>query len=392
MFAKRIILLLFTGFLASATAAQIFKLPAPDTVAGNFFGGSVAVDGNIAVVGSTGYSGCGANSGAAFVYEKSDSNSWAQTHILQPSDCQEDHFFGKTVALSGKRILVTSFRSAFNQHVSNGAYVFEKKGDKWIQTARFSDPDRGEFGTFGSAIALSGDRFIVTAAGVGSGREARGAGYIFEKGPDSLWAQTDRITSESLRFNGVFGTSCDLDGNRVAISSSSYVPGQPGRISVFDYDTSNATWSFTQSINNVMAFFMPLDLDGDRLLIGESKAGKNQSGRVRMFEFDGSKWRQTSTLSPQLPYASGSFGSLVSFNQNTILVVGFDEQLELSYNVDRVVYIFHRSEDTWVQRSILDVGSPFFGTSLSVSGTTALIGQSPENQPGVVYAVPLNRP
>jgi hypothetical protein len=391
IFRTLLFLVIVCSFPETATA-QLFKFPAPDTLSGNYFGGSVAIDGNIAIVGSTGYNSCGTNSGAAFIYVKAANNTWSLDHVLQPSDCQEDHFFGKTVAISGSRVLVTSFRSAFNQRVSNGAYVFEKQGDRWIQTARFSDPDRGEYGTFASAIALDGKRFIVTAAGVGSGQKARGAGYIFEKGPDSLWTNTGRITAESNRFNGVFGTSCDLDGNRIAISSSSYTPGQPGKISIFDYSASDSKWSQTASIDKVMAFFMPLDLDGDRLVVGESKAERDQSGRVRLFEFDGKKWNLTLTLKPHIPYSAGAFGSLVSIHGNTIFVVGFDEQLELNYNVDRVVYVFQKTDKEWRQRTILDIGSPFFGTSLSVSSSAALIGQAPENQPGAVYAVPLNRP
>ena len=352
----------------------------------------MAVDDSVAVVGSTGYDSCGTNSGAAFVYVKSQDETWALEATLQPTDCQEDHFFGKTVAISSTHILVTSFRSAFNQHVSNGVYVFERQEQGWIQTARFSDPDRGAFGTFGSAVALEENRFVVTAAGVGSGRNTGGAGYLFERNVDGVWSQTHRITNESLRFNGVFGTSCDIDGNRIAISSSSYIPGRPGIVSIFDLNEENQTWDLTQSIPQVEAFFMPLDLDGDRLLVGESKAGKNQSGRARLFEFDGQKWSATATLLPQIPYKSGAFGSLVSLDGSTILVVGFDEQLELSFNVDRVVYVFEKTEKGWHQRSILDVGSPFFGTALSFSSSTTLIGQASENEPGAVYSVRFNRP
>ena len=434
--------------------AQIFKFPSPDTLSGNYFGSSVAIEGGLAVVGSSGFNSCGTNSGAAFVYERRTDATWALSAVLQPSDCQEDRFFGKTVSVSGGRIVVTSFRSSFNLRESNGVYIFERDpleggkehggeghlseensseensgtkaasgsaklelptdslksnlidstnvhknndlsdliGRGWSQKARISDPDRGEYGTFASAVSLDKDRIVITAAGSANGSASRGAGYIFDRQEKGNWTLTNRLTAESHRFNGVFGTSCDLDGNRLAISSSAYASGKPGRVTIYDLDPNSNQWRVTDTIEGILAFFMPLDLSGDRLLIGESKAGKSQSGRARLFNFDGAKWKVSNTFNPTLPYNEGGFGTTVSLSGDYALIVGFDEQLELSFNVDRVVYVFHLTNGSWRQRSILDVGNPFFGSDLSFSGNTALIGQSSGGTPGQVYAIQFNRP
>lgn len=444
------------ALLPQLVVGQIFTFPTPDSRSGNFLGSAVAVDGDLAVVGSSGFDSCGANSGAAFVYQRHPDSTWRLTSVLQPSDCQEDHFFGKTVAVSGNRILVTSFRSSFNQRESNGVYLFERDeafsgdvfdvsvskvvvvafapsdsvdapsivgksieneqevaaspdtvsalsvantidlssliGRGWKQKTRISDPDRGEYGTFATAVSLDQNRLLVTAAGRRVGNQSRGAGYIFDLQKNGQWLLSARLTADQVRFNGAFGTSCDLDGNRLVISSSSYTPGKPGRIAVYELDPGSNNWRVTETIENVLSFFMPLDLSGDRLLIGESNAGRNQSGRARLFEFENRKWNLKSTFSPALPYDFGAFGTLVSMSGDYVLVVGFDEQLELSINVDRVVYVFHNSLGGWRQRNILDVGNPFFGSAISFSGKTAVIGQSSEKTPGQVYSVDFNRP
>ncbi|MDA1027623.1 MAG: hypothetical protein O3B41_01035 [Bacteroidetes bacterium] len=444
------------ALLPQLVVGQIFTFPTPGNLSGNFFGSAVAVDGDLAVVGSSGFDSCGTNSGAAFVYQRHPDSTWKLTSVLQPSDCQEDHFFGKTVAVSGNRILVTSFRSSFNQRESNGVYIFERdesfsgdvfdlgpsnavgvasipsdsldtpsnvgKSDEnaqevaaspdtvsvtsvtntinlssltgrgWKQKTRISDPDRGEFGTFATAVSLDHNRLLVTAAGHREGNQSRGAGYVFDLQKNGQWLLSSRLTADQLRFNGVFGTSCDLDGDRLVISSSSYTPGKPGRIAIYDLDPDSNDWRVTDTIEDVVSFFMPLDLSGDRLLIGESNAGRNQSGRARLFELADQKWNLKTTFSPALPYDFGAFGTLVSMSGDHVLIVGFDEQLELSINVDRVVYVFHNSMGEWRQRNTLDVGNPFFGSALSFTGKTAVIGQSSENTPGQVYSVDFNRP
>ncbi len=418
------------------SSGQIFTFPSPDNLTGNFFGSAVAIDGDWAVVGSSGFNSCGTNSGAAFVYQRAANSTWKLSSVLQPADCQEEHFFGKTVAVDGNRILVASFRSSFNQRESNGVYVFERDeqanedvsegsqadpidrrpsvsdsisavpapaqatltnisnliGRGWLQKTRISDPDRGEFGTFATAISLDNDRILVTAAGNPEGSQTRGAGYVFERQENGNWTLSARLTAESLRFNGVFGVSCDLDGDRLAISSSSYSLGKPGRIAIYDLDSVSNKWRVSDTIDNVLSFFMPLSLSGDQLLVGESKAGRNQAGRARLFELENDEWKLTSTFSPSLPYDFGAFGTLVSISGDFALVVGFDEQLELSINVDRVVYVFHKVRGEWRQRNILDVGNPFFGSALSFSDRTAIIGQSSESTPGQVYTVEFNRP
>jgi len=389
----RFIFLLIVFWLpSSASSGQIFKFPPPDTLSGSFFGGSVAVDSQTAVVGSTGYNSCGPNSGAAFVYERRDDSTWSLAATLEPSDCRENHFFGKSVAISQDRILVSSFRSSFNQMVSNGVYLFERTERGWTQKVRISDPDKGAFGTFASALSMDGDRFIVTAAGGGDGTASRGAGYIYELQETGKWTMTARLTAESRRFNGVFGTSCALDGNRIAISSSSYSPGQPGRVSIFDLDPESGEWKTAHSVDNVQSFFMPIDLSGNQLLVGESKAGRSESGRARLFEFDGKAWNESMTFRPETPYNQGAFGTLVTISGDFVLIVGFDEQLELSFNVDRVVYVYQKTATSWRQRTILDVGNPFFGTSLAMSGPNAIIGQSSEGRPGHAYAITFNLP
>ena len=116
------------GFVGSPPLrAQIVKLPHPDTTAGNFFGNATALDGDRALVGASGEDVCGENSGAAYVFERdAEADVWRNVAQLVPSDCRQERFFGRSVSLSGDRALVAASGEFFRTEASNAAYVFER--------------------------------------------------------------------------------------------------------------------------------------------------------------------------------------------------------------------------------------------------------------------------
>ena len=80
--------LLLLVLVSSEARAQIFKIPHPDTTAGNAFGSSVAIDGDRAIVGASAENICGPNSGAAYVFERDSTEGiWLQAARLTPKDC-----------------------------------------------------------------------------------------------------------------------------------------------------------------------------------------------------------------------------------------------------------------------------------------------------------------
>ena len=87
--------------------AQIFKLPHPDTTAGNFFGNATSLDGDRALIGASGEDVCGENSGTAYIFERdAAADAWRKVAQLVPRDCKAERFFGRSVSLSGDRSFV----------------------------------------------------------------------------------------------------------------------------------------------------------------------------------------------------------------------------------------------------------------------------------------------
>lgn len=81
-------------------------LQAPDASQSDIFGFSVAVDGNIAVVGAPFHDEYGEDAGAAYVYIRSEYGQWEfeqELHASYTDDTDAGDFFGKYVCVRQHR-------------------------------------------------------------------------------------------------------------------------------------------------------------------------------------------------------------------------------------------------------------------------------------------------
>ncbi len=367
--------------------AQLTKLARPDSLESVFFGGSVAIDGDWAVVGATGDDQCGPNTGSAWVYHR-DGKEWQLAQRLDQSVCEEGAFFGSSVALDGDRIVVSAFRTFIGRAVSNHVYVFELDDGIWQQTARISSPDRDASGPFAAAVDLDGNRLLVTSAGDASGSGSNGKGFVFYQ-RDGEWSLEDTVTSPLPLQAGTLGTSAALDGRWLAISGSTYSREEAGFVAI--YHREGDEWVHNETVRGVKGFFIDVDLRGNQLLIGESRGGLNQSGSARLLRLRGGEWNVVTTLKPKTPYSAGAFGTRVALGDDVVLVSGYDEQLELDFNVDQVVYVFESRKGEWQQRRVFDVGESAFGAAIAFDDGHALIGQAADGVDGQAYIATIKR-
>lgn len=402
---RRLALLVLGALLASLwaakpAAAQIHRLPSarPDTS----FGAAVALDGNRALVSASGENVCGANAGAAYVFEKdSASGTWQKAARLTPSDCEAGAFFGRTLALSGDRALIGASKEFFADERPNVAYVFERDAASgiWRETARLSIDPRNADGTFAASVSLDGDRALVTAradlpAGGGAASTGGGAAFVFEyDARTGRWMRTSRLVPHAADPDRAFGGAGALDGDRAVVTASPYAAEHAGAVYVFERragEGGNGRWMQVARLEGIDDFSIPVALDGDRLLVGESRAGDDHQGAATFFERrPGGGWARTATLHPRTPYRDGAFGTTVSLSGRRALITGYDEQLGLDFNIDRVVYAFEEVGGRWLQQQILDIGDVAFGTAIDHDDTTALVGRVPARGSGAAYVVGL---
>jgi len=176
-------MLAVVALLAGPAAAQswneVAKLTASDGAAHDYFGTSVSLSGNRALVGAYQDDDNGSDSGSAYVFEWNGS-AWTQVAKLTASDGAASDYFGHSVSLSGNRALVGAYRDDDNGTDSGSAYVFEWDGSAWTQVAKLTASDGAAYERFGYSVSLSGDRALVGAYLDDDNGSFSGSAYVLE--------------------------------------------------------------------------------------------------------------------------------------------------------------------------------------------------------------------
>ena len=304
----------------------------------DLFGFSVAMSGDTIVVGARdeessatggGDDNSTSDSGAAYVFVK-DGITWTQQAFLKASNADENDEFGTSVAIYGNILVVGAPREdsdgidpTNNDSSSSGAaYVFVRDGTTWSQQAilKADNVDGGD--RFGHSVAISQGVVFVGANREGSEQGNSGAVYTF-KCSGTTWNQREFIKADNVGFGDEFGFSiavsgrtmvvgafsedsgtADPDDNNQRNSGAGYiltVPESPGPvITTIEIDSSlntvNLTWSsvadatyrvdYSRDLSVWMknlAFGIPHDVDAGGFTTHEidlREADLNDTGRL----------------------------------------------------------------------------------------------------------------
>jgi len=199
--------------------SQQAKLTASDAAPVDFFGRVVALSGETAVVGAINHDDGGSNSGSAYVFVRSGT-AWSQQEKLAASDAAANDFFGFSVAISGDTAVIGAGGSDDTGESSGSAYVFVRSGTAWSQQAKLTASDAAAFDQFGRSVAIRGD----TAVG-GALNEGRpdllnaGAAYAFERneGGANTWGQVNKLTASDAQGGDQFGRAVAISEDTAVI-------------------------------------------------------------------------------------------------------------------------------------------------------------------------------
>ena len=155
------------------------KITASDGSANYDFGTSVAVSGDYAIVGASGADISGPDKGAAYVFRRTGTNTWDGGTKIVASDGTGRDYFGDSVAVSGNYAIVGAPGALISEN-QGAAYVFRRTGtNTWDAGTKITASDGAANDWFGDSVAISGDYAIVGANHAAiSGNTNQGAAYI----------------------------------------------------------------------------------------------------------------------------------------------------------------------------------------------------------------------
>jgi len=157
---------------SGSTWTQQAELNASNGAIYDRFGFSVSVYGDTAVIGTLWNND---HKGSAYVFTRSGST-WTQQAELNASDGASNDFFGISVSVYGDIAVI----GANDDDVGNGsAYVFTRSGSTWTQQAKLNASDGAASDDFGVSVSVYGNTAVIGA--LGDDRN-KGSAYVFSLG------------------------------------------------------------------------------------------------------------------------------------------------------------------------------------------------------------------
>ncbi len=271
----------------------IQKIVASDRDTVNQFGWSVSVSGDYAIIGAgiQDYDESGTNyierAGAAYIFELDGTGTWNEVQKIVAPVRNDFDYFGRSVAISGNYAVVGAFQE--DEDVSEGdtissagsAYIFERDTNgTWSEIQKIVASDREQGAYFGWSIALDGDHLVV---GSNQDNEFRGAVYVFEKGGNDIWNQVEKLTASNSLNGDQFGYDLDIDGNRIIIGARYRDIGSPGDDgAAYIFEKQSGNWEETAFIydmfNQTSEYFgYAVAISGDFALAGAYQDGEDEN-------------------------------------------------------------------------------------------------------------------
>ena len=325
-----------------------------------------------------------------------------------PGDGAQGDFFGQASAVSGNYAVVGAPGHGTNGDSAGAAYIYRYNGTSWSLDAKL--PDQATWDPyiaeavdandrFGQSVAISGNYVIIGSEAdekVISGDvtlQNVGSAYVFRRESGTWILDAKLIASD--------GASDDNFGRSVAISGGYAVVGadgdddkgsSSGSAYVFER-TSDGTWQQISKLNaqngyQFDAFGGSAAISGDYIIIGASKDDDkgNNSGSAYIFEKPAGGWPAFMTETDKITASNGAgdnfFGRTVAISGTQAIVGAHGNS---SYK--GAAYVYERiGTGTWGEQAVLTasdgVASDYLGSSVGITDGYAVVGAPGDDDNG----------
>jgi hypothetical protein len=367
------------GFAQGAPVlGQNAKYSAGDGAAGDQFGASLDLSSNSGFAGAPKDDDNGTDSGAVY-FGEADANDRVFIVKLLAKDGAAGDAFGSAVS-GGSRTVVVGAPKAGG---TGAAYVFVRKGGRWVQKAKLVASDAAVGDGFGSAVLLNGKTVVVGAPGK---NRSTGAVYVFKK-KGARWPETQKLVASDGKKRDSFGVSVDMWGTTLIVGAPRHKKAGAAYVFVGKVATQQAKL-LASDRKRLDLFGQSVSVAHDTAVIGapgDDDRGKN-SGSAYAFGRVGKKWTQATKFRASDGKKGDAFGQSVAVLLSTVVVgAPFDD--DNGANSGSAYAFEHpagglnpwgkqqapRSNDAKLVASD-GVSGDFFGASLAMTGDAVLIG------------------
>jgi outer membrane protein assembly factor BamB len=385
-------------YSAGSLVATLNNPNAYSTSAGDNFGNSVAISGNYAIVGAYYEDDVSdSNSGKAYIYNvTTGALLWTLNNPNAYSTSAGD-YFGMSVAISGNYAIVgASYESDLNGTYSGKAYIFNVTTGQLLWT--LNNPNAystSSFDQFGGYVAISSNYAIVSAYNESdSNGFYSGKAYIFNVTTGQLLWTLNDPNAYSTSAADYFGKSVAISGNYAIVGASGEADAggsTSGKAYIFNVTTGALLWT----LNNPNAystsagdeFGRSLDISSNYAIVGAYNEGDSSgTGSGKAYIFNVTTGQLLWTLNNPNAYSTSTddnFGRYVSISGNYAIVGAYQED-DVGGGSSGKAYIFNvtTGQLLWTlndPNAYSTSAADYFGYSVAISGNYAIVGASSED-------------
>jgi len=267
---------------------------------------------------------------------------------------------------------------------------------------KITAPDPQPEDHFGSAVAVTGETVFVGANrdDVERGTNA-GSVHVFRR-REGTWAHQTALTADDGARGDLFGSALAVSDTVALIGASQHDhSGESDAGAVYVFERGDESWTQQSKLvaddaSRLDRFGTALALSGREGLVGAPFHAGNRgvdSGEAYLLDGTNGGWNVAGTLAPLAIDRADTFGTSVALSGDTALV-GAPTDEHPNGSKAGALYHFDRTDGTWEHRSRIapEDGTPGgrFGAAMDLSGDTLLVGAPHDvdeglNDPGVAY-------
>ncbi len=385
---------LSAGAASADIGDQLSKLLPDDGTVDDRFGRSVAISGTTAIVGAAQDGDNGYHSGSAYLF---DTTTGEQIFKLLAGDGDAEDVFGFSVAISGATAIVGAYKDDDIGTDSGSAYLFDTVSGR--QTAKLLPDDGAAFDHFGESVAMTGDLALIGSKLDDVNGLDSGSAYLFDIATGQQIAKFVPNDGEAFDFFGGSVAISGLPGKEVAIVGAPFdndaCPADPycnsGSAYLFDCATGQQIAKLVANDgaeNDYFGYSVAISRSPGQevAIVGAYRDGDNGADSGAAYVFDITTGRQIAKFLPDDGAHDDRFGFSVAISGpagEEIAVVGAYKDNDNGADSGSA-YLFDIATGQQLAKLLPNDGAmnDFFGRSVAISGTTAMVGAKDDDDNG----------
>ena len=314
----------------ATTGGHLYGLNNPNPSRESYFGWSIAVSGDRVVVGAPEDDTGSNDTGIAYVYDLASPTPAEPVLVIENPNPAHNDTFGWSVAIDGDLVVIGVPEGDSGQLDAGCAYVFDlSSATPTVPALKFDNPNAGGE-NFGVSVAISGSRVVVGAAPDDGGSGDACRAYVYETTSGTPTTPSVILADATPTTNDHFGVLVAIHGSTVVVTAPQEDTGAQNAGACYTFDVAGGSPAVpVVTIHNPAPalndnFGSAISLDGSNLVVGSylDDQGGTDSGRVHLFDLSsGTPSVPTLVIENPTPVNNDFFGRSVAI-YGARLVVG----------------------------------------------------------------------